>query len=154
MGEDILATVSWKRLLVWVAVLAGVVTLGYALIFEPASQTAASPGADFAKRDAKTAQSVERFAALPVREPFGDLRSEVFPVRPTAPPAARAAPGAASAGRSTPPMPYRVAGRFWREGASEVVLTKGDRMYHVRQGEELDDGYRVTAVSNDEVTLL
>lgn len=51
-------------------------------------------------------------------------------------------------------MPYRVAGKVVREGAAEVVLAKGDRVVTVREGDTLEDGYRVEAITSDRVTLL
>jgi hypothetical protein len=146
--------VTTKRLLIGGLLLAVSGTLGYWLIFEPPSHTAVSARTDFAKHDINAPQSDGRFAALPAREPLGQLRGELFMARPSAPPAPAAAVRAAPVAPSAPPIPYRVAGRVWHDGASEVVLAKGDRVYQVRQGEDLDDGYRVTAVSNDEVTLL
>jgi hypothetical protein len=51
-------------------------------------------------------------------------------------------------------MPYRVAGKVVREGAAQIVLAKGDRLFTVREGDTLEDGYRVEAIASDRVTLL
>jgi hypothetical protein len=51
-------------------------------------------------------------------------------------------------------MPYRVAGQMVQNGAAQVVLAKGDRVLAVREGETLEDGYRVEAVKADGITLL
>ncbi|MGH8669179.1 MAG: cohesin domain-containing protein, partial [Burkholderiales bacterium] len=39
------------------------------------------------------------------------------------------------------------------DGVAQVVLAKGDRVLTVRQGDTLDDGYRVEAISQQAVTL-
>lgn len=82
----------------------------------------------------------------PQGEPFGP--QSWTPARP----AVAAAPVAAAP--SAPPMPYRVAGQMVLEGGAQVVLAKGDRILTVREGETLEDGYRVEAVKADGVTLV
>ena len=96
----------------------------------------------------------ERFAVLPNREAMGRPQGEPFGSQSWAParPAVAAAPVAAAP--SAPPMPYRVAGQMVLEGAAQVVLAKGDRVLTVREGETLEDGYRVEAVKADGVTLV
>lgn len=51
-------------------------------------------------------------------------------------------------------MPYRVAGRVVHDGIAHVVLAKGDRVLTVRQGDSLDDGYRVESIGAQGVTLV
>jgi hypothetical protein len=51
-------------------------------------------------------------------------------------------------------MPYRVAGRVVHDGIAHVVLAKGDRVLTVREGDTLDDGYRVDAIAPKAVTLV
>lgn len=51
-------------------------------------------------------------------------------------------------------MPYRVAGRVVHDGIAHVVLAKGDRVLTVRQGDTLDDGYRVESIQSHGVTLV
>lgn len=55
---------------------------------------------------------------------------------------------------TAPPNPYKVAGVLVQEGASRVFLAKGDRVYEVKEGEALDDAYRVEAIGPAQVTLL
>jgi hypothetical protein len=95
------------------------------------------------------------FAALPSREAMGRPAGEPFGanVRPPPPPS-RAAAAPAPAAPSAPPMPYRIAGLMVQDGAAQVVLAKGDRVITVREGDTLDDGYRVEAIKPDGVTLI
>jgi Cohesin domain len=51
-------------------------------------------------------------------------------------------------------MPYRIAGKVTREGGTRVVLAKGDRVFMVREGDVLDDLYRVASIRPDGVTLV
>jgi hypothetical protein len=51
-------------------------------------------------------------------------------------------------------MPYRVAGKLVQENRSQIVLAKGDAVFPVREGDTLEDGYRVVAIGRDHVTLL
>jgi hypothetical protein len=95
-------------------------------------------------------------AQLPAREAIGRRRGELFPSQSWAPPP-RPAPAvteAAPPAPTPPPMPYRVAGRVVHDGVAHVVLAKGDRVLTVRQGDTLDDGYRVEAIGARGVTLV
>jgi hypothetical protein len=101
----------------------------------------------------------ERFAALPSREPIGKARGELFGARSWAPPAAaRAAAAHAAAPRvpekpAAPPNPYRVAGQVVAADGMRIVLAKGDRVFQVRPGETLEDGYRVDSIAPHSVTF-
>ena len=99
--------------------------------------------------------AIDPFGALPRRETMGRPAGEPFgaPVR-TPPPPSRAAVAPAPVAPSAPPMPYRIAGMVVQDGAAQVVLAKGDRVITVREGETLDDGYRVEAINSDSVTLV
>jgi cohesin domain-containing protein len=67
-----------------------------------------------------------------------------------------AAPQAAApaAPPAPPPMPYRVAGQIAHDGSAHVVLAHGDRVFTVREGQTLDEGYRVESIRADGVTLV
>jgi hypothetical protein len=96
-------------------------------------------------------------AQLPARESIGQRRGELFPAQSWAPPP-RPAPAApavnvAPVAPAPPPMPYRVAGHVVHDGTAHVVLAKGDRVLTVRQGDTLDDGYRIESISQQGVTL-
>jgi hypothetical protein len=93
--------------------------------------------------------------ALPERKALGNARTDLFAPRhaPQPKPApVVAAPPETSA--PPPPMPYRVAGQVTVGGRGEVLLTKGDRVFTVRPGDTLEDGYRVEAIEPSRVTLI
>jgi hypothetical protein len=91
----------------------------------------------------------------PSRDAIGKPRGELFGVRSWAPsrPVVRAAPVAAPAA-APPPMPYRIAGQVVHDGTARVVLARDDRVLTVREGEMLDDDYRVESIKADGVTLV
>jgi hypothetical protein len=51
-------------------------------------------------------------------------------------------------------MPYRIAGKMIVEGSPQIVLAKGNAVVAVREGDSLDDGYRVESIKPDYVTLI
>ena len=53
-----------------------------------------------------------------------------------------------------PPNPYRFAGALLHDGKLRTFITDGDRVYEVHSGDELNSGYRVEAVTADEVELV
>jgi hypothetical protein len=108
-----------------------------------------------AKTEARSSSSDGRLAALPSRDAIGKPRGELFGVRSWAPsrPVVRAAPVAAPAA-APPPMPYRIAGQVVHDGTARVVLARDDRVLTVREGEMLDDDYRVESIKADGVTLV
>jgi hypothetical protein len=144
-----------KKLLFGGLILAGAASAAVLL----QERFAASPAAPQASAPAAPASAAkpatDPFGALPRREAMGRPAGEPFgaPVR-TPPPPPRAAVAPAPVAPSAPPMPYRVAGLVVQDGAAQVVLAKGDRVITVREGETLDDGYRVEAIKSDGVTLV
>jgi len=109
-----------------------------------------------AKAEVRSASSDGRFAALPSRDAIGKPRGELFGFRSWAPsrPVVRAGPAAAPAAPTPPPMPYRIAGQVVHDGTARVVLARDDRVLTVREGEMLDDNYRVESIKADGVTLV
>ena len=116
--------------------------------------TVAGPKSAASRAQQPGAAGAERFAALPDREAVGRPAGQPFgsPSRPPPSRAAAAAPVAAAP--AAPPMPYRIAGQMVQGGAAQVVLAKGDRVLTVREGDTLEDGYRVEAIGPQGVTLL
>jgi hypothetical protein len=94
-------------------------------------------------------------AALPNRAAIGEQRGELFGAKSWTPPVVAAPPAAAQAAPAiATPNPYKVAGTLVQGGAKRVYLVKGDRVYEARQGEDLDEGYRVDSIAADHVVLL
>jgi hypothetical protein len=100
-----------------------------------------------------------RWSALPPRETLGPPAGELFSTQTWM----SEQPGQAAAGAQAPPqpaaparpaMPYRIVGKFVQADAALILLAKGDELFSVRQGDSLDDGYRVVAIKPDHVTLL
>jgi hypothetical protein len=149
-----------KKRLVWLA-LAGAAVAAAALL-APEPEPAPSASADLApvSRPATSASAPADkgvLAALPPRETIGRPRGQVFAPRswaPPAPPRSTTPPASeVAAPPPPPPMPYRVAGKVVYEGGAHIVLAKGDRVIWVREGDTLDDGYRVDSIKPDRVTL-
>lgn len=93
--------------------------------------------------------------ALPERPLLGELRSELFSSHSWQPPAPKisAAP-AAPVAPSAPPMPYRYAGKLVQGGEYSVLLSKGDAVFPIREGDTLEGAYRVEAIGETQVTLV
>jgi hypothetical protein len=48
---------------------------------------------------------------------------------------------------AAPPIPYRIAGQVVAGEGMRVVLSKGERVFELRQGETTEDGYRLDAIT-------
>ncbi len=151
-----------KRLLVWtvlIAAAAAAVLLAPQAAREAPVDVAAAPAS--ARTQAPAAKTSDRLAALPSRDAIGRGAGDPFFARSWAPPPPKktAAPPVVVAPEpppapSPPPMPYRVAGRVLQQGVPHIVLAKGDRVVTVREGDVLDDGYRVESIGAGGVTLV
>ena len=98
----------------------------------------------------------DNFAQLPAREAIGKRRGEPFEARSWAP----VAPTPVARGPVVPPkpvappVPYRVAGQVSHDGMNQVVLARDDRIFTVREGDMLENVYRVESIRPDAVTLV
>jgi len=132
-----------------VAVVAGALALFYAQDRPlPVSRvSSAAPSAQAAPE--------ERFAALPSRQAIGKARGEPFgarswtPAAPSRPKVLEAPPKPVA-----PPLPYRIAGQVSHDGVMQVVLARDDRVFTVREGETLDNVYRIESITPDAVTFV
>jgi hypothetical protein len=152
--------VSRKRIFLWVAIAgaAAAAAQWLPLPLQPsdaARQVLAQAPRGDGRADGASAEG--RWAALPKRETLGEPAGQLFfphswapPVRPEV---VAVAPAAVSK-PAAPPMPYRVAGKVLHEGPPQIVLAKGDSIVTAREGDTLDDGYRVEAIRRDHVTLI
>jgi len=50
-------------------------------------------------------------------------------------------------------MPYRYAGKLVQGGRQSVLLSKGDMVFPIKEGETLDGAYRVESIGETQVTL-
>jgi hypothetical protein len=97
------------------------------------------------------APAVDRVVDLPFREPIGRQRGDMFATRSWTPkPAVAQKPEAPK----PPPNPYRFAGTVQHDGARKVFLLLGDRVFEAKEGETLEQGFRVQSVTEDAVTLV
>ena len=146
-----------KRILGWAVLIGGAVA---AAVWAPLPQddaVVAVQGGNTAAPASETPTDKGFLAQLPAREAMGRRRGELFPSQSWAPPpkpAAAVVEAAPPPAPVPPPMPYRVAGRVVHDGVAQVVLAKGDRVLTVREGDTLDDGYRVEAIGPKGVTLV
>ena len=132
-----------------VAVVAGALVLLYAQD-KPLPMAKGSSAAP-----SQQAAPEERFAALPSRQAIGQARGEPFGARSWTP-AAPARPKVLEAPPKpvAPPLPYRIAGQVSHDGVMQVVLARDDRVFTVREGESLDNVYRIESITPDAVTFV
>lgn len=148
-----------NRIFAWVVVAGGAAAAAAAWLPDAPPGEVVQPVRPEARNESRPDQG--RFAALPEREGIGRQKGELFGSRDWAPPRApkKPAPSKPEAAApppppAPPPMPYRVAGQVVHDGTAQVVLAKGDRVITVREGQQLEDGYRVESIRGDGVTLV
>ena len=101
------------------------------------------------------AVSSQIVAALPARAALGPQHGDPFSARSWAPPPPPPPKQAEiQAAPAPPPNPYRFAGTSLHNGKLRTFVTDGIRVYEVSDGDELNGGYRVEAVTPDEVVLV
>jgi len=89
---------------------------------------------------------------LPTRQPIGRQRGDPFSPRSLAPPPQQQPQQAAAP--QPPPNPYRFAGTVQHDGKRKVFLVSGNRVVEAKEGELLEEGFRVKSVTSDVVTLI
>ena len=89
---------------------------------------------------------------LPTRQPIGRQRGDPFSPRSWAPPQQQQPQQAAAP--QPPPNPYRFAGTVQHDGKRKVFLMAGNRVVEAKEGELLEEGFRVKSVTSDVVTLI
>ena len=96
------------------------------------------------------------FATLPSREAPPQLRGDPFSreKQSVQPSARRTSPAVAPVAVVAPPNPYRFAGEVRLSGSARRFLVRGNDILEVSAGDVLGDGYRVEAVTDNEVVLL
>jgi hypothetical protein len=150
------AAVKRKRILLWLGA-ASVAAAALAQLM-PAESPIFQPLASARSTQPSAAnRASERFAALPSREPIGEAKGALFGPRSwdrvAAGPSNKAAPSVVEK-PVPPPVPYRIAGQVVTEHGMRLVLSKGDRVFEVRPGESLEDGYRVESIAPHVVTFV
>ncbi len=139
-----------RKLLLIGAVLATVALVAY----QPAREdTAKSQPRESAAPASVTRGKTTEGLQVPERRALGKVRGELFGA-PPAPPQPVAAAPSAPAVAVAPPVPYRFAGRVRKGAQEEFLLSKGDLIFPVKEGETLDGTYRVVAVKAEGIELL
>lgn len=90
-------------------------------------------------------------ADIASRRALAPLHADPFRAAPWIVPAARPRRKAAPA---APPLPFRFVGRVYEGATMRLFLSRGDKLYSVRQGDALDGGYRIESVSDTSITFL
>lgn len=101
---------------------------------------------------AARAQQPPLATQLPTRQPIGRQRGDPFSARSWAPPQQQQAQQAAAP--QPPPNPYRFAGTVQHDGERKVFLVAGNRVVEAKEGELLEEGFRVKSVTSEVVTLI
>ena len=139
-----------RKLLLIGAVLATVALVAY----EPArDETVKSEPRESAGPASVTRGQATEGLQVPERRALGKVRGELFGA-PPAPPQPVASAPSAPAVAVAPPVPYRFAGRVRKGAEEEFLLSKGDLIFPVKEGDTLDGTYRVVAVKADAIELL
>lgn len=106
-----------------------------------------------AARDPDAPPRAPRIAqALPPRAPLPE--SVVDPFLATGRSAPQGAPSRAAAATPAPPLPFRFVGRVTQQGATQVYVARGAKLFQVRQGDVLDNEYRVEALAPGEIAFV
>jgi hypothetical protein len=146
-------------MLLWALLAGGAATTAQWLPVTPNTPEASPRAAPQRGDNSRPASAAgPRWTSLPEREAIGQPAGDLFLARSWTPPrtkrAAIAAPPSPPPTPAAPAMPYRIAGKLVHDNRSQIVLAKGDAVFPVREGDTLEDGYRVEAIGRDYVTLL
>jgi hypothetical protein len=82
-------------------------------------------------------------------------RNDPFAPRSFAPPPVRqaAASAAAPAAPTAPPLPFVYLGRVTANGKTDVYVVRGDELIDIMAGRQIDDEYRVDAISESSISF-
>lgn len=124
------------------------------LAFEPGRKDEArsAPRESSAGAPVARANSTESLQ-LPERRGLSQARGELFGAPPP-PPQPVATAASAPVVQVAPPMPYRFAGRVRKGGEEEFLLSKGELVFPVKEGDTIDGTYKVVAVKPDGIELV
>lgn len=92
--------------------------------------------------------------ALPQRQGMRGARADLFAPPPVPPPPSAAASASAAAPPAAPPNPYRLAGTARFGEKLVILLARGDALVEAKQGEPLDDLYKVRSATAESVALV
>jgi len=134
---------------------AGAAVAALAWFAPPGAEDISAPAKGASRSAVSPRETSAALVVLPERAPIGKQRGEIFGAKSWTPQVSAAlAASAPPAPPAAPSNPYKVAGTLTQDGPKRVYLVKGDRVYEARQGDDLDDGYRVVSIAADHVVLL
>lgn len=138
---------------------AGWVTEENAEVVAPAARTGGEPrrvAAQQAPVQVNVDKLRDRNLGAPVRDPFDVPAPRRPKPKPAAPaPAVAAPPPPPSASPpSAPPLPFVYMGKLENAAGTTVFLIQGDRNLVVKEGEVIDQIYRVDSVTSTDITLV
>jgi hypothetical protein len=99
------------------------------------------PNREVPAREGAKAPDEVMIAAIHERKPAGEVRDFFAPDDWT-----RTSPAAPPPAPTAPPLPYKVLGKKLEDGAWQVFLTQDDNVHIVKQGDLLDDRYRIEKI--------
>lgn len=138
----------------WVVISLAGVAAGVATLLAPSSQNAVELAASVQRATGimpVATRMTTPISELPAREAIGKPRGDLFATRSWAPVASAPQEPVAP---TAPPNPFRFAGTTNHEGKRKVFLILGDRVFEAREGEALEQGFRVQSVTPEVVTLV
>src|SRR5882762_2244048 len=143
------------RIAVLIALLAGAAAWVAIDLRGPAGPNATKAPTSAASQDAERsapASQAER-PGIPARSVLGRIAADPFSAHSWMP---RPKPAAVSEAPVpvAPPLPFRFAGQFYRESGIEVYVARGEEIFPVKEGDTLDDQYKVDSVSATEVSFV
>jgi hypothetical protein len=118
----------------------------------PQEQTRTAQGA--AQNPSSEAPSQAQTFSLPERSGLGTAQTPLFESRSWQPPPPKAGPPPPPAAPTAPPLPFTFAGKLIQDGRVSVLLSRGDSVIPVQQGETVDGIYKVESITDAEVTLV
>ena len=146
------------KFLILSAALAGAGSLAYPPAETPrqsAAPVAAQKPAAPRETPAATPGQSAAGPTLPERSGLGEATSPLFSSQSWEPPPPKVKPGppAPPPKPVAPPLPYTFAGRMLQDGTVYVFLARGDSVITAKQGDVIDNTWRVDSITESQVTL-
>src|SRR5882762_9588979 len=143
------------RIAVLIALLAGAAAWVAIDLRGPAGPNATKAPTSAASQDAERSAPASQatHSGIPARSVLGRIAADPFSAHSWMP---RPKPAAVSEAPVpvAPPLPFRFAGQFYRESGIEVYVARGEEIFPVKEGDTLDDQYKVDSVSATEVSFV
>jgi len=103
---------------------------------------------------AEAIPATPKLSDLPARRPLGRQRGDLFAAPHSSAPPAPPPQQQEQAAPTPPPNPYRFAGTLEQGGVRKILLIMGASIFEAKEGEMLEQNFRVQSVTADAVTLV